>query len=175
MKEDLMKIQEQRKGRLYLSRITYSCDMTRDDPEATIALGTIAEIVFANGRGLVLSARAELSGDELARIAWRMRSELTKPFESLFKDFQWAWNQPPGVALEQLATKYSDALFFSPPHVSTECEEFDMTKLVQRTKSALLEMLRTTETTLPSSLPSFPLVSFPPVTETRQQGELVHA
>jgi len=143
--------------------------MTRDAAEATIALGTIAEIVSASGRGLVLSARIILSGDELARVAWRMRNELNRPFDSLFKDFEWAWKQPPGVALDQLAAKYSDSLLFSPPQVSSENQDYDMTDVVQRTKNALLAMLQPTERTLPRMLPTFPLPLPSVASETREE------
>lgn len=106
-------------GQLWLSRISYFCDLGRSSG-FVLPLGAIAEITLGPIRALGLIARTGLEEHEIANVGEIIRSTLHNPFEFLSREFDWAWNNTAsGQALQSLAVRHSDALFFSPPKVDT--------------------------------------------------------
>jgi hypothetical protein len=102
-------------GSLTLTRIVYLCDLQHASG-LQIPLGVMAEITLAHLRGLGLVARTELHDDEMASAGNLIRERLRAPFDFLRSEFDWAWsNTNAGTALQRLAGRNSESLFFSPP------------------------------------------------------------
>lgn len=102
-------------GQLHLSRITYNCDL-RQGTGDVLPLGVIAEIALGPVRALGLIARTELDDDESQQIGSLWRGRLTRPFELLKVEFDWAWaNAGAGKALGALANRHSESLLIGTP------------------------------------------------------------
>jgi hypothetical protein len=98
-----------------LSRISYICNLQQESA-LIIPLGAIAETTFESARIMGLIARTELINNETRYIGQLMRQNLSNPFDFLKKEFEWAWNNTEsGEALNVLAGKHTDSLFFSSP------------------------------------------------------------
>ena len=114
MADDIMAI---RAGRLGLSRIVYHCDLQQASG-TIIPLGVIAEMMCGATRVLGLVARARLTDQEIQKVGRAYRNQLATPFALLRDDFKWAWvNTGGGTALQILADRYTNSLFFAPPRV----------------------------------------------------------
>lgn len=102
-------------GRLSLSRIVYQCDLTRTSG-SMIPLGVMAEMTVGPIRVLGLIARTVLMDAEAAQIGHLVRRSLSRPFDFLMNDFDWAWsNTAPGQALQGLASRHTESVLFVPP------------------------------------------------------------
>lgn len=105
-------------GSQSVSRIIYYADLQRASGRA-IPLGVMAELVIGNWRALGLIARTNLGGEETTLIGRMLRESLSKPFDFLAKEFDWAVSDTsPGGALEALADRFAGSLRFVPPTVS---------------------------------------------------------
>lgn len=154
---DIMAIET---GRLSLSRITYQTDL-RQASGLVIPLGVIAEMTLGTARALGIIARTQLERAESAAIGQLLRDALTKPFDYLKSEFDWAWaNAERGRCVETLAARNSDSLLFAPPSpifirrpLSSKSELLDLVKCelcAARDKEFKLMMAElTTETTIP--------------------------
>jgi len=102
-------------GRLSLSRVTYHTNL-QQAAGTIIPLGVIAEMIIGSWRALGLVARTSLTDRETALVGRLLRDQISVPFDFLKREYDWALTETkPGDALEKLAQRFSESLFFAPP------------------------------------------------------------
>jgi hypothetical protein len=102
--------------KLCAARIVYFTDMTRRSAPI-VPLGAFGEVRNNDRYGLALKARTLLTDHELAIIGSMLREKLADPFKYLNLEFELAWNEARGRAMDFLARRHTAAISVLAPHV----------------------------------------------------------